>query len=166
MRPVLNAAQMREADRRTIEDLGVPGATLMERAGTAVGQEVRARFPQARRLVVLCGKGNNGGDGFVAARRLAELAPAGRLFAARGDVQGDAAGHLAQLDGSGVKVHEVADSAGWAHVREDVLGADVVVDALLGTGLRAAPQGLVAEVLADLAKSTEAGRPSLVAVDI
>lgn len=166
MQPVLTAAQMREADRRTIEDLGVPGATLMERAGAAVATAVRERFPQAQRLVVLCGKGNNGGDGFVAARHLGERAPAVLLFAARAEVRGDAAEHLARLEQAGVPLHEVADAAAWERLRGEVLGADVVVDALLGTGLRAAPEGLIADVLRDLAAATAAGRPPLVAVDI
>ena len=68
MLPVLTAAQMREADRRTIEG-GVPGATLMDQAGAAVARVVRERYPAPRRIAVLCGKGNNGGDGFAAARQ-------------------------------------------------------------------------------------------------
>ena len=166
MQPVLTAAQMREADRRTIEDAGVPGTELMERAGEAVARAVRERFPQAHRLVVLCGKGNNGGDGFVAARHLGEHRPAVLLFGKRGDLRGDAAGHLARLEAAGLPVHEVADADAWARVREDVLGSDVIVDALLGTGLRAAPEGFLAEVLRDLAAAVAAGGPRLVAVDI
>jgi NAD(P)H-hydrate epimerase len=166
MQPVLTAAQMREADRRTIEEGGVPGAELMERAGAAVARAVRGRFPQARRIVVLCGKGNNGGDGFVAARHLADLRPAVLLFGTRGGVGGDAVGHLARLDSEDLSVHEVTDPGSWARVREDVLGSDVVVDALLGTGLRAAPEGLLSEVLRDLSAATASGKPRLVAVDI
>jgi ADP-dependent NAD(P)H-hydrate dehydratase / NAD(P)H-hydrate epimerase len=166
LQPVLTAEQMREADRRTIEDAGVPGATLMERAGAAVARAVRERFSHARRIAVLCGKGNNGGDGFVAARYLGERAPAVLLFARRDEVKGDAAGQLAQLEPAGIPVHEIVDAEAWARLREQVLTADVVVDALLGTGLRAAPAGLVAEVLADLAAPTAAGQPPLVAVDL
>src|SRR5437667_188320 len=68
MVPVLTAAEMRDADRRTIEELGLPGAVLMENAGAAVARAIRDRFPDAKRPAVLCGKGNNGGDGFVAGR--------------------------------------------------------------------------------------------------
>src|SRR4029450_12531916 len=113
MLPVLTSAQMREADRRTIQDLQVPGATLMENAGAAVAAVVRERYPRAGRLVVLCGRGNNGGDGFVAARRLRPLAPVVVLAARRADVQGDAAEHLARLEQAGVPVHEAADDAAW-----------------------------------------------------
>ncbi len=162
MQPVLTGAQMREADRRTIEEAGVPGADLMERAGASVARALRERFAQARRIAVLCGKGNNGGDGFVTARHLAEHRPAVLLFARRDEVRGDAAGHLSRLNAAGLAVHEVTDAGAWARVRDEVLGSDVVVDALLGTGLRAAPEGLLAEVLKDLA----AGSPPLVAVDI
>src|SRR6185503_13129811 len=94
MRPVLTAAQMREADRRTIEGIGLPGAVLMENAGAAVAHWTRLRFPEARHPLILCGRGNNGGDGFVVARRLRDLAPAVLLLGARADVRGDAALHL------------------------------------------------------------------------
>lgn len=166
MLPVLTAAQMREADRRTIEEAGVPAAVLMERAGAAVARAVREHYSQARRIAVLCGKGNNGGDGFVAARYLGECAPVVLLFAHRDDVKGDAAAQLERLEQAQVTVHEVADAAAWARLREQVLAADVLVDALLGTGLRSAAQGLLAAVLRDLSGPTAAGRPALVAVDI
>ncbi len=161
MLPVLTAAQMREADRRTIEG-GVAGAILMERAGAAVAQAVRERFPQARRIAVLCGKGNNGGDGFVAARYLGERAPAVVLFARRHDVTGDAATQLGRLDEAGLSVQEVVDARAWQAIRDEVRGADLVIDALLGTGLRAGLEGLLGEVVRDL---VDAAAP-LVAVDI
>jgi len=71
MLPVLDNEAMREADRHTIEDLGVPGLVLMENAATGVVDALRDRFPKAERVLVLCGRGNNGGDGLAVARHLA-----------------------------------------------------------------------------------------------
>lgn len=164
MRPVLTAAEMRSADRRTIEDIGIPGVILMENAGAAVAREIRDRFPGARRIVVLCGKGNNGGDGFVIARRLTDLDPRVFLLGARDEVKGDAAVHLAALERTGVRAALVRDADEWAQVRPEVLAADLVVDALLGTGLRDAPHGLLGVAIADLGGSCDPRR--VVSVDL
>ena len=67
---ITTAAEMREIDRLTTERFGVHSLTLMENAGTAVASVARERFPEASRIAIVCGKGNNGGDGFVAARKL------------------------------------------------------------------------------------------------
>jgi hydroxyethylthiazole kinase-like uncharacterized protein yjeF len=72
MLPVLDNEAMREADRHTIDDLGVPGLELMENAATGVVDALRDSFPEARRILILCGRGNNGGDGLAAARLLAD----------------------------------------------------------------------------------------------
>ena len=134
MIPVLTSEQMRRADRRTIEEIGLPGAVLMENAGAAVASVVEARFPAARRIVVLCGRGNNGGDGFVVARRLgARALPA--LLGTRGRVQGDAALHLDVLTRSGGSLVELADEAAWQAFLPQLDQADLLVDAVLGTGL-------------------------------
>src|ERR1700756_3443884 len=69
---IVSAAEMREIDRVTSERLGVPSLTLMENAGTAVAEFVLSQYPGAKRVGVVCGKGNNGGDGFVAGRKLHE----------------------------------------------------------------------------------------------
>ena len=76
MIPVLTADEMRRADRHAIDEIGLPGPVLMENAGAAVARLVDERFPRARRVVVVCGRGNNGGDGFVVARRLGARAEA------------------------------------------------------------------------------------------
>jgi len=167
MIPVLTSGQMRAADRRTIEEVGLPGAVLMENAGAAVARAIRERYPQARRLAVLCGKGNNGGDGFVAARHLLDLEPSTFLLGTRSDVKGDALFHLGAYERSGGVLTALPDERAWERARENVLGADLVVDALLGTGLREAPSGLVAQVIADIAAAHElTGSPRVVAVDI
>jgi NAD(P)H-hydrate epimerase len=166
MIPVLTAAEMRAADRRTIEEVGLPGAVLMEKAGAAVARAIRERYAGARRPVVLCGKGNNGGDGFVVARELLPLRPMVLLLGPRGDVRGDARAHMAAFERSGGVVREVLDEAAWTAVRADVLSADLIVDALLGTGLNQAPSGLVGRAIRDLAERPDAHGAPLVAVDI
>src|SRR5262245_42147987 len=143
MRPVLTAAQMRDADRRTIEEIGLPGAVLMENAGAAVARALRARYPDARRPLVLCGKGNNGGDGFVVARHLRDRAPSVFLFGSRQDVRGDALLHMDAFERAGGVLVEVSETEGWEHVRAAAFDAGVAVDALLGTGLHQAPTGVV-----------------------
>jgi len=162
MIPVKTAAEMGRADRRAVEEKGVPGAVLMENAGAAVAAAIRRRYPLARRPVVLCGRGNNGGDGFVVAHRLLDLQPQVYLAGARADVEGDARHHLTALETSGGTVNELRDDAAWAAARAVVDGADVIVDALLGTGLRDAPRGLVARMIGDLAGA----RAPIVAVDL
>src|SRR3954466_13288027 len=166
MRPVLTVAQMREADRRTIEEIGLPGAVLMENAGAAVARALRERYPAARRPLVLCGRGNNGGDGFVIARHLLDLVPSVFLFGSRPEVRGEAQLHLGVLERSGGAVVEVSDEASWARVRAAAAECDVAVDALLGTGLRQAPAGAMAEAIA-LLRSLRATRAvPVVAVDM
>jgi hydroxyethylthiazole kinase-like uncharacterized protein yjeF len=163
--PVLTVDEMRRADGLTIEEIGLPGVVLMENAGGAVSEAILRRFPGARRVVVVCGKGNNGGDGFVVARRLRRVGAEALLLGRRSDVRGDARTHLEACERSGGRVREVADAEAWGAARERLDGADVLVDALLGTGLRARASGLPAMGIAELIRRAEAGVP-VVAVDI
>jgi len=164
--PVLDAAQMREADRRTIESIGLPGVVLMENAGAAVARVIDERFPSARRLLILCGKGNNGGDGFVVARRLLRRRPEVVLLGKSDDVKGDARTHHDAFVRSGGVVREAPDADAWGLLRDQVLPrADLVVDAILGTGLREAPTGVAAPVIADIHRFADAGG-TVVAVDV
>ena len=131
---IVTSAEMREIDRLSSERFGVPSLTLMENAGAAVANFVLREYPQAKRIAVICGKGNNGGDGFVAARKLHE---AGRevkvvLFASSADLRGDAA---AMFSRSPVKAHQVKTSTDLQSARQD-FEADLLVDAILGTGFR------------------------------
>jgi hydroxyethylthiazole kinase-like uncharacterized protein yjeF len=166
MIPVLTATQMREADRRTIEEIGLPGAVLMENAGAAVARTARERFPEARRILILCGKGNNGGDGFVAARYLRGRHPEVLLIGTREQMQGDARLHLGVLERSGTAVIEVPDDTSWRAKRERLWEADLVIDALLGTGLQRAPSGLIGTVIDDLAAVGRSRRLQVLAVDL
>lgn len=163
---VLDTARMREADRRTIDEIGIPSIVLMENAGRAVAGAIEARFaaPARGRLAVLCGRGSNGGDGLVAARVLAERGAAvAVVLLGRGeDVRGDARTNLDVARRLGLPVAEAPDEAAWEACRPEVAAADLVVDALVGTGLRAPLEGLPAAVVADV---NAAGRP-VVAVDL
>jgi len=162
--PVLTAEEMRGADRFTIDEVGLPGAVLMENAGAAVAAAIQELFPATHRPLVLCGKGNNGGDGFVVARRLRACGASVVLVGRRSDVKGDALIHLRAAERSGVAVEEV-DEAGVGAVAERLAAADVVVDALLGTGLKARPTGAVGAAVEALARSADAGS-AIVAIDI
>jgi NAD(P)H-hydrate epimerase len=164
MIPVLTADEMRRADRHAISEVGLPGPVLMENAGAAVARVVDERFPQARRVVVLCGRGNNGGDGFVVARRLGARAEA-LVLGPRDGEEGDARTHLVACERSGGRLTAVADAAAWPEALGRIGEADLVVDAVLGTGLRSAPAGLAAEAVAAIVRRFEAGVPVL-AVDL
>src|SRR5271167_4197561 len=103
---IVTAAEMRAIDRATSERFGVPSLTLMENAGAAVAEHVLARYGAAQTIVVFCGKGNNGGDGFVAARRLHEQGKKVQviLLADPGDLRGDAAIMFGKLPGAAIAV--------------------------------------------------------------
>src|SRR5271167_3433597 len=103
---IVTAAEMREIDRATSERFGVPSLTLMENAGAAVAEHVLTHHGAVRRIVVFCGKGNNGGDGFVAARRLHQQGKKVQviLLADPGDLRGDAAIMFGKLPGAAIAV--------------------------------------------------------------
>jgi NAD(P)H-hydrate epimerase len=163
---VLNTKQMREADRRTIEDLGLPAMVLMENAGRQVVSTLESHFEglDAMSVAVLCGRGNNGGDGFVVARTLLErsMDVGVYLVGQAGDLKGDARTNLDILRNLGVDVVEIRDAAAWELHGTDVIGSDLIVDALFGTGLHGALSGLTETIIADLNSST---RP-VVSIDL
>jgi hydroxyethylthiazole kinase-like uncharacterized protein yjeF len=153
MIPLATAEEMRRADRLATERYGVPSLLLMENAGRgAVDALERVLGPVARRrIAVVCGKGNNGGDGFVVARHL--LGRGARvstwLVGRAGEVQGDARVNLDALQRAGEGVAEAADPAGEAfgRLRATLADADIVVDALLGTGVRGPATGAIAAAI-------------------
>ncbi|MEK6530750.1 MAG: NAD(P)H-hydrate epimerase, partial [candidate division NC10 bacterium] len=118
MLPVFTAEEMRRLDRRAIAGLGISGATLMEAAGAGAAREIRAAFGPLRKkkVVVLCGKGNNGGDGFVVARHLARGGASVRVFLVGGAraVKGDAGAKLSELRRArGARLTEVTREDGF-----------------------------------------------------
>ena len=163
---VLTSEQMRDADRRTINDIGIPGIVLMENAGRQIVSAMEAHIEglQGGTVAVLAGRGNNGGDGFVVARTLVQrhIDASVFLFGRVSEVSGDARTNLNVLGQLGIQVIEVADSQAWELHSAEVLDADVIVDAIFGTGLRDGLTGLFETVAADINAS---GKP-VVAVDL
>ena len=153
--PLYTAAQLREIDRRAIEVQSITGAELMARAGHAAFDAVRTHFPHARRLGVVCGPGNNGGDGYVIAR-LAKEAGLEPLVCTLGSApaKGDAAHMRERLAAAGVVPQPFDASA--------IAGCDVIVDALLGTGLQRRVEGAWRDAIEAINAS---GRP-VVAIDV
>ena len=144
---IVTAAEMREIDRATSERFGVPSLTLMENAGTAVAEFVLSYYPIAKTIGVICGKGNNGGDGFVAARK---LSAAGRevrvlLLADPAELRGDAAEMFKRMQLSYVVARSSDDLDG--EKARTTLASDLIVDAILGTGFRPPVSGLYAEAI-------------------
>jgi len=144
---VLTAAEMGETDRRSVEDYGIPLGNLMDAAGSAVATFCLRRYPLVRRVVVICGKGNNGGDGMVAARVLsgAGLTVRVALLGKAAEVKGEAASALAQLrrEAPDVEVLELEDEGELRRVLE---WAELLIDAVVGTGFRPPLRGLAAAV--------------------
>jgi NAD(P)H-hydrate epimerase len=151
---VLNSAQMREADRRTIEEIGIPSLVLMENAGRQVVAAMEAMHDDLndRHVAVLCGRGNNGGDGFVVARTLAQRGVDVSVFLLGQvvDVRGDARTNLEILGHLGLTVVEIADSQAWELHFSEVSNCTLIVDAIFGTGLKAPVSGLIQSVIADV----------------
>src|SRR5438128_300633 len=163
---VLNAAQMREADKRTIEEIGIPSLVLMENAGRQAVAAMEAMYSDLmeRQVAVLCGRGNNGGDGFVIARTLIQRGVEVSVFLLGrvSDVRGDARTNLEILGRLGLTVVEVADSQAWELHFSEVSDCTLIVDAIFGTGLNAPLSGLIESVVADINAS---GIP-VVAIDL
>jgi NAD(P)H-hydrate epimerase len=145
---------MREADRRTIEEIGIPSLVLMENAGRQVVAAIEAMHGDLldRQVAVLCGRGNNGGDGFVVARTLTQrnIDVAVFLIGRVGDVRGDARTNLEALGRLGVTVVEIADGEAWELHFSEVRDCSLIVDAIFGTGLNAPVTGLIESVIADV----------------
>jgi NAD(P)H-hydrate epimerase len=155
---ILNAAQMREADRFTIEDIGIPSLVLMENAGRQVVAAIEAAYESRLngRVAVLCGRGNNGGDGFVVARTLLQrgIDTAVFVIGALTDVRGDAKTNLEILGRLGVTVVEIGDEQTWELHFSEISQCTLIVDAIFGTGLGSALGGMMETVVADVNASS------------
>jgi ADP-dependent NAD(P)H-hydrate dehydratase / NAD(P)H-hydrate epimerase len=153
----LTAAEMREVDRLTTELFAIPSSQLMENAGRAAANAVLLRIAgrgvnDKTRVTVLCGKGNNGGDGFVVARYLKDqkLATSVVLFAKKEDVRGDAEKNLKRWLEAGGEIEFVTEEADWERAWRLVRESHVIVDAMLGTGLKGSASGAIAKAIADV----------------
>ncbi len=151
---ILNTAQMREADRLTIEEIGIPSLVLMENAGRQVVAAMEAAFEAQLngRVAVLCGRGNNGGDGFVVARTLLQRGIDAAVFVigSLSDVRGDARLNLDILGRLGSTVVEIGDEQSWELHFSEISKCTLIVDAIVGTGLKAPMAGMMETVIADV----------------
>jgi NAD(P)H-hydrate epimerase len=163
---VLTSAQMKEIDRTAIKDLGIIGPILMENAGLQIAMEIMDCFPDINyeEIVIVAGKGNNGGDGFVVARHLYNQGcrPHVLLLAKVKELGGDAALNAGIAHGIGVKISETPTEKEW-HVHKKALKkATIVLDAVFGTGLTKPARGFYAKVIEDI----NASEAYTIAVDI
>jgi ADP-dependent NAD(P)H-hydrate dehydratase / NAD(P)H-hydrate epimerase len=171
----LTAAEMREVDRLSTERHGISSTQLMENAGAAVAKAVSYLVSRhgllIRHVFVLCGKGNNGGDGLVAARQLRPEFHHSTviLFGSPSELRGDAAVNFQRWREAGGETLVVENEPAWTQVRGQIRSADVIVDALLGTGLRGTATGLIAKAIEELnafSKNATSAIPALiVAID-
>jgi NAD(P)H-hydrate epimerase len=160
--------EVRAFDRYCAERLGVPGIVLMENAGRRIADVARAMLDRAefRHCLVVAGRGNNGGDAFVAARHLAICGYMSEviLIGRRDELQGDAAANFGILQAMGFYIRGLSGSPGEVlrELAPTFCGADLVIDGLLGTGT----QGEIREPLASVITAVNATRSPVIAIDI
>ena len=163
MQRLVTAVQMQELDHRATAGHGIPGLTLMENAGRGVVESMEKHLGSlaGTRPLVVCGKGNNGGDGFVVTRLLLakKAKPDCVLLGRAADVTGDALTNYQRLADSGFAVREVSSRADMEPLFQN---RKVIVDAIFGTGLTRAPSGLTAEAI----KLTNSSGAYVVAIDL
>jgi NAD(P)H-hydrate epimerase len=167
---LVSASEMRELDRRTIEESGIPGEDLMLTAGEGLADAIR-RLACDHQLVdspvlFVAGCGNNGGDAFVAARCLHEDGwPVECWLAGPGNkLKGDALTHFKWMKKAGVPFEELDDAGHWSHVTACGTDAEIIVDGLLGTGAQGAPRGVIADAIRFIDLNTD--RALVVAIDV
>jgi len=171
----LTAAEMREVDGQTTARFGIPGLQLMESAGQQVCEVILrwlggGRAPESQhevKISILCGKGNNGGDGLVVARHLkvAGIEPQVYFFGDPTKMTGDAGENFQRWRSAGGAVNVLEKESEWEKVRGAIGSSDVIVDALLGTGLRGAVTGLTAKAISavnEFSQNATAARPGLI----
>lgn len=163
---VATSRQMQSIDKRAIEEYGIAGLALMESAGSHVVQFVQEKYGPltGKKVAVIAGRGNNGGDGFVAARRLMNLGAlvVTYLLAPPGEIAGDARVNLHILAKMGARIEEVGSDEAMSGLRHDLETCHIVVDAIFGTGLKSAVSGRYKEAIAAVNSSGKA----IVAIDI
>jgi hydroxyethylthiazole kinase-like uncharacterized protein yjeF len=161
---IVNAEQMRNIDRRTTESFGVPSVVLMENAAVAVVDAVFAHYPSCERAAIFCGIGQNGGDGLAVARHLENrgVVPVVIVVGDRAQFKGDAETNFRIVERLGIPLYDiqVADDVDGALVH--AADADVIIDAIFGTGLNRPPDGVHADVIRAIAEL----RLPVIAVDL
>jgi hydroxyethylthiazole kinase-like uncharacterized protein yjeF len=161
---ILDAAQTRNIDRRATDRFGIPSLLLMENAAIAVADAIFAHYPSADRAAIFCGTGANGGDGFAIARHLENRGVVPIVFVV-GDstrITGDALTNFSICERIGLPIHHIGDEEHVDEMLAHAADADLVVDAIFGTGLDRAPNGVQAEVIRGIAEM----RVPVLAVDL
>ncbi len=167
--PGLTRAELARLDRLACEEYGLPGAVLMENAGRGAAEEVLAlSADRARRVAVIAGPGNNGGDACVLARHLANAGVEIEVFAANPleELSGDAAIMRRAVERMGIPVHDVSSEAGLARARPALERATVVVDGLLGTGFRGEVRPKIARLIEAVNACRRERGAAIVALDL
>lgn len=145
MLPLVTASEMREIDRKAAEVFGTPTLDLMENAGKGLAKVIQKNFPEAKRIAIFCGKGNNGGDGLVAARYLSGKANVVVfLLCGKNEISGNAKANLDKFKG---KLFEITDEGDFKKTVSGAAKADIIVDAILGTGLNSGVSGKLKTVI-------------------
>ena len=149
---VVTAAEMRRIDRETIEGIGIPGIVLMETAGSAIVSAIERHYPTCRRIGILAGKGNNGGDGIVIARQLAHSGRDVHLFLVSPEASftGEARLNLQIAKNLGLQIEEpfISDTSENSDIAlNHVSSCELLVDAIFGTGLRGAVRDPIAALI-------------------
>jgi len=151
MKWVVTAKEMRSIDERTISQIGIPGAVLMERAGLQVVESCLSIFGSlsGRSVIVLCGKGNNGGDGFVVAREMKRRGAGVSIFvfAKQSDLKGDSLQNYSIVRKMGVPTSHISSVAQFDRIPG---GCDIIIDALLGTGIRGEVTGIIGAAISKI----------------
>ncbi|MHB0969252.1 MAG: NAD(P)H-hydrate dehydratase [Thermoanaerobaculia bacterium] len=161
---ILTAGQMRNIDRRAIETFGIPSIVLMENAALAVVDAIETHYPTAARVVIFCGPGQNGGDGFAVARHLSNRGRDPRIVivGGRDAIAGDAKTNLEICEKMRIHIEQVDQTDALDQSLARATDADLAVDAIFGTGLNRPAEGVFAEAIHGLA----ALRLPIVAIDI
>jgi len=167
---IISTSEMRELDRRTIEELGISGETLMETAGQGLADALR-RLTEMHQLIdapilFIAGCGNNGGDAFVAARLIHEEGGRAEVWLAGSEdkLKGDALTHFKRMKKAGVPFTALKSSNDWKTVTETGTDAEIIVDGVLGTGIKGKPRGLAADAIEFI--EANINRALIVAIDI
>ena len=161
---VVTAQEMRQIDQQTIEQIGILGAVLMEHAGSAIVRVLYEHFPECRRIAIVIGKGNNGGDGLVVARQLALAGQPVEIFLVSPpeSFAGDALTNLQIAQNLGLPITPILSKGELKELKSQIASADLIVDSIFGTGLRGGVRGFIAEVIKCI---NSAGKP-VVAIDL
>ena len=161
---VVTAQEMRQIDQQTIEQIGIPGAVLMEHAGDAVVQAIRQHFSECQHVGIFVGKGNNGGDGLVIARQLAHAGQPIQIFLVSPpeSFAGDALTNLQIVQNLDLPITLIFSENDLKQFKNQIASSDLIVDSIFGTGLRGGVHGFIGAVINYI---NELGRP-VVAIDL